>query len=140
MSKFYALFLAIACLGCHHTGFPQTEKMLQSLLDQKEYFKLRDLLALDADKISREKNLYFAAYIDNAFNRNDASLEKIRTLLRDYSHDLSDSTKALLLEIEVDNYFKTFQYAKAARADSDLINHYQHAMDGATFASIKNSR
>lgn len=138
MSKFYLIFIVVSCLGCRHTPSVQTEKMLQSLLDQKEYFKLRDRLALDADKISPEKNLYLGANLDNAFNRNEASMEKIHTLLEKYAASTPDSTKANLLQIETDNYFKTFQYAKSAEVFNDLVAHYQHAVDSTTYAGLKN--
>ncbi len=138
MSKFYPLLFVIACVACHHPVSLQTEKSLQSLLDQKEYFKLREQLALDADQISPLKNLYLGANLDNAFNRNEASLEKIQTLLQKYKADIPDSTKANLLQIETDDYFKNFQYAKSAGVFNDLVAHYRHAVDSSTYVGLKN--
>jgi hypothetical protein len=137
MMNFYALLLIASCFSCRHSVSLETEKMLQSLLDNKEYFKLRDRLALDADKISPEKSLYLNAYVDNAFNRNELSAQRIDSLLKTYAGNMSDSTKARLLQLAGDNYFKTFQYAAAARADSDLIAHYRQVLDSSAYEDIK---
>jgi hypothetical protein len=134
------LFLLILfCMGCHPSSSRDEEQRLQALLDQKEYFALQKELGLRAGNISNEKNLYLTAFIDNAFNRNAASTASIRTLFKQYGSRLSDTLRARLLILEEDNYFKTFQYARAAAVDSELVRDYRRAVDSARYADIKNS-
>ena len=126
-------------MGCSRPVSREAEQHLQSLLDSKDYFTLRKELGLRADEISKEKTLYLTAFIDNAFNRNAASTDKILLLLDQKGSGLSDSAKADLLSLEEDNCFKTFQYARAAAVDSDLIRNYRHAMDSAGYADLQNT-
>ncbi|HVU58462.1 MAG TPA: retropepsin-like aspartic protease [Puia sp.] len=139
MKKIYPLFLLLFCFSCHNPSAPLLEKEFQSLLDQKEYFRLRDKMEQNKINIDGLKDRYFSACLDNVFNLNRGSINKIENLLSDYRDDLSDSMKGRLLLLEEDNYFKTYQYGLAARADNDIIQHYQHAMDSATYADVKNT-
>jgi len=131
--------LIIACLSCHAPADRHIEQSLQSLLDQKEYFKLKSALASNEDRISPQKRLYLQAFVDNVFNRNNSSNEQIETLLKQYSSVLSDSIKADLFGLKADNEFKTYQYAKAAAADNELVTHYRHVVDSNGYENIKTS-
>lgn len=131
--------LILACLSCHNAADRQLEQSLQSLLEQKEYFKLKSTLALNEDRISPEKRLYLQAFVDNVFNRNSSSDQHIEVLLKQYGSHLSDSIKSDLLGLKADNEFKTFQYAKAAISNNELIAHYRHVIDSSGYADIKNS-
>src|SRR5260370_12091553 len=126
MKIFYSLSLLLLCIGCRHPSSLQTEKECQSLLDQKEYFRLRRIMALHGQDLSPEKNLYFSACIDNVFNMNAASVRKIQELFDNYDRLLTDSIKARLFLLEEDNYFKTYEYARAARAEQEMIDHYRN--------------
>jgi hypothetical protein len=139
MKKTYPLFFLLFCLSCHRPSAPSLGKEFRSLLDQKEYFRLRDKMELCKNKIDGLNGLYFSAQLDNVFNRNGRSIQEIDRLLHDYKDDLSDSMKARLLVLKEDNYFKTYQYGLAARADNDIVQHYRHAMDSATYADVKNT-
>jgi hypothetical protein len=138
--------LAAFCIGCDRPASQEKEqhrqeieRHLQSLLDHKDYFSLQRELGLRTNEISKGKALYLTAFIDNAFNRNAASTDKIQSLFAQKVPGLSDTTKAVLLLLEEDNYFKTFQYTRAATVDSDLIRHYRHAMDSPSYANIQNT-
>lgn len=133
------LYMALFLAGCHHAVSTQEEAALQTMLDNKEYFKLRTALTLHEDNISEGKSRWFHAFVDNAFNKNTASTMNIRVLLKEGAAALPDSLKARLLMLEEDNEFKTFQYARAASIDKDLIDHYRHAVDSSTYADIKNT-
>lgn len=139
MKRLYSLSLLVLCLACRHRSSLQLEKEWQTWLDQKEYFKLRSSMDLHKYEVSPEKSMYFQSFIDNVFNRNAASIMDIEALMDGYDSRLSDTVKARLLLLKEDNYFKTFQYAKAARVDSELISHYKAAMDSATYADVKNT-
>lgn len=131
--------LILACLSCHNPADRQMEQSLQSLLDRKEYFKLKSTLAFNGDRLSPEKRLYFQAFVDNVFNRNNSSIEHIEVLLKQYGPLLPDSIRADLLGLKADNEFKTFQYAKAAATDNELIAHYRQVVDSNGYENIKNT-
>jgi hypothetical protein len=126
-------------MGCGRPAPGKEERRLQDLLKRKEYFALQKELGLHADEINKGEKLYLTTFIDNAFNRNAASIARFADLFGQYGSSLSDTMKARLLLLEEDNYFKTFQYARAAAADSELIGHYRQVLDSATYADIKNT-
>jgi len=138
MLKISFIWFILICTGCSRVSSLQKEKELQSLLDNREYFKLRTALLQGGYELSEEKKIYFRAFVRNAFNDNKNSAKDIETLLTKYASSLSDSAKVDLLQIQTDNYFKTFQYAQSALADSELLNHYQHVLDSETIKDIKN--
>src|SRR6202042_1233070 len=49
------------------------------------------------------------------------------------------TARVSLLLLEEDNCFKTFQYARAAEVDSELIRRYRPAMDSAGYADLQNT-
>src|SRR5689334_4810401 len=98
MKKSYSLFLLLFCLGCRNPSAPALEKEYQSLLDQKEYFRLRDKMQQNRKiNIDRVKDLYFNACLDNVFNLNGVSEHTINKLLDNYKNDMPDSMVARLL-------------------------------------------
>jgi hypothetical protein len=109
---------------------------LQSLLSEKEYFKLSSQLFFYKDSIDKEQRLFFQSFVDNAFNRNRDAIKDIDILLSDAK--TPDSIKCDLAALASDSYFKTFQYAKDAQTDSLLLNHYQRTLDSAKISDIKN--
>jgi hypothetical protein len=139
MKNFYRILSLVLISSCAHNDFRQNEKILQFLLDSKEYFKLKSKLALYENAISDEKKLYFSSFVNNAFNRNLESIKNIDTIFSNYPSVMTDSLKANLLLLQEDNYFKTFQYTKSADADNELINHYKPVLDSNKYADIKNS-
>src|SRR6185437_11936191 len=111
---------------------------LSSLLNQKEFFKLEKELNSDRRNISNNQRLYFQSFIDDAFNRNEASVNTIDTLLNENSSSLTDSLKAALQWLQGDGYFKLFQYEKAALNDSLVLDHYSKSLDSTKISDIKN--
>ncbi|GGB03664.1 retropepsin-like aspartic protease [Puia dinghuensis] len=134
------LFLCLLPLffGCLTSTTPEKEKLAQTLLENKEYFKLRTLLASDPDRLSGQNRTWFLAFVDNAFNKNEASNKDIATLLDVYGAQLTDSAKATLLQLQQDNDFKTFQYAHAAGTDKMLLGRYRSVIDSTTADEIAN--
>ena len=111
---------------------------MQSLLDEKEYFRLKEYLDIHRRDISDNKGMFFSAFISNAFNQNNASKEAVDTLLKKYFPEFTDSNKIALLRLQRDNYVKAFQYANAAKSDADILKYYQKFHDTAKIADIKN--
>lgn len=138
MQRIFFICAIVVFISCGRSSSVEKEKQFQELLENKEYFKLRAQLEKESDMISDEKKIFYRAHVRNAFNENQKSSEDIDALMTQYSSIIPDSLKAGLLEIQADNYFKTFQYAKSAMADSELVNRYQSKLDSQKVADIKN--
>ncbi|MGN6395068.1 MAG: aspartyl protease family protein [Mucilaginibacter sp.] len=141
-TKFCPILIAVLCIfaGCQKSSKvtdAATLKHLQSLLSQNEYFKLDAAFKSAVDKLSDADRLYFRAYLDNAFNRNEDCIRNVDSLIQ-LSARLPDTTKAALKRLQDDSYFKTFQYAKAARCDSDILKNYSHVLKKDVVDDIKN--
>jgi hypothetical protein len=132
------LAMLILVYSCTHGDSFNKMQQLQSLLDQKEYFKLRTSLNLLGDDISKERKIYFRAFVENAFNRNKQSEEDIIDLLSNYASVLTDSDKVALLRLQSNNYFRTFDYARAYASDQEIVGKYSHLLDSPTIKDIQN--
>ncbi|MEP7144625.1 MAG: retropepsin-like aspartic protease [Ferruginibacter sp.] len=117
---------------------PEIEKQLKSLLAEKEYFELKKYFETHENEISEEKKLYFEAFIKNAFNQNELSFHYVDSILKTYPSDLDDSAKVELLNLQRDNYVKTFQYANAGKIDQELLSYYRKWKDSLKTADTEN--
>ena len=113
-------------------------KLLDALLDERDYFRLETKLDSFKDSIDNKHKLYFRSFVDNGFNRNEACIKGINTLLEKYSSTLTDSIKAALILLQGDSYFKLFQYGKAAQSSNKVLNNYSGALDSEKISDIKN--
>src|SRR3569833_850684 len=141
-TKFYPslIILLFAFSACQKTGKTSNAavlKRLHSLLDENEYFKLDAEFKSAGDKLSDADSLYFSAYLNNAFNRNEDCIKNVDSLLQ-MSTKLPDSTKSALKRLQDDSYFKTYQYLKAAQCDSDILKNYSHSYKKDVVDDIKN--
>lgn len=111
---------------------------LTALLEHKDYFRLRKELKQRTSSLSDQDRLYFRAHIENAFNDCQSSIKTTGELLKSRP-DIPDSVKARLLQLQEDNYVKTYQYGKAADVNKLLLSAHQAQLDSATQAEAKNS-
>jgi hypothetical protein len=131
--------ILLACSTNHQNVFSENSSItnqFQSLLDQKDYFKLEAKLNLYNDSITTEHKLFYRSFIENAFNRNEAAIKTIDSLLMNYT--VPDSIKSVLTLLKLDCLFKNCQYAKAVETDSILLNNYQHFFNRDKINEIKN--
>ena len=130
--------LPLLFLQCNRHGSSAAFSQLNSLLKDKQFFKLETQFQKEKDELDHRQQLYFNAFINNAFNRNAIAAKQVDSVLQSYPKSFSDSVKASLLQIQEDSYFKLFQYAKAADVDSLLIHRYAHVLDSSNLADRKN--
>ena len=124
--------------GCTRDNSEEYFRTLQSLLDRKDYFRLSAGLAASKDKISAKRNIYYQAFVGNAFNQVSKSLGDIQALLTQYGSDLSDTERIALLGLEEKNYFLAYDYARAAQADREILDRYSHILDTNAVKEIQN--
>jgi hypothetical protein len=132
------LMVVICMFRFVQAGTNNEDRQMQSLLDRKEYLQLKTGLSLLGSHLSRERRIYFRAFVENAFNQNLQSEKDIESLLTEYATILHLREKAALLRLQSNNYLRTFAYAKAAQVDREIINHFSNAYDSATIKEIKN--
>ena len=131
-------FFVPSCTSTEKVDAPPLIRQMDRLVDKKEYFRLETQLDLHSPELSTPRRLYFAAILDNVFNRNTSSIARIDSFMNLDRTGLPDSLKANLLLVQGDSYFKTGQYAAAARTDSLIVHQYPRAVDSLTLASAKN--
>ncbi len=136
--KHLTLFVLLVFIipACKKHSNPEDVKQLHVLLDQKDYFRLDTHFKAVSNDIDDEDRLYFKAFIDNAFNRNTECIKDVDSLFAEKDLKLTDSARYTLKSIQSDSYFKTFQYAKAAACDSDIIKNYK--LHKGTIDDVKN--
>ena len=111
---------------------------LHDLLEQHEYFGLRDLLIEVRKSVPSAKFYFFSAFIQNAFNQNTLSIETVNNLMNT-EHNLPDSLVAALLMVQRDNYIKTFNYKNAAETGKRIIEQFQNLLEKKEIDDIRNN-
>ena len=144
ISRLLVAGIFLVLVGCNQHIAPGNNsnspfnKQLRELLDQKEYFRLETKLNILKDSIDNRQRLYFQAFVNNAFNRNEESIRDIDTLFKNYFSAITDSAKAALSLLQDDDYFKLYQYAKAAQSINTVLDNYVGVLDSEKISDIKN--
>ena len=134
---FIAAF-AVLMAGCRQQNNPAVEKQLKDLLAKNEYFKLDARYKQAGNELDESNRLYFKAFIDNAFNRNEECVKDVDSLFNLANFTAPDSVKSTLKRLQGDSYFKTFQYLRAAQCDSMILNKYKRALHKDVIDDINN--
>lgn len=113
--------------------------VLQDLLDQKNYFGLRDALMQNKTALDKKTYLFYHAFVENAFLDPRKSNAEITHLLRDHRPVLTDSMIAKILLIKEDNHAKLFQYKQAGETAELLVRSYAHVLDSGQMADEENN-
>ncbi|MGD1840810.1 MAG: aspartyl protease family protein [Thermonemataceae bacterium] len=97
---------------------------IDALIVQKDFFKARDLLQKHKDQLETYDKTRLAAYVDNAFNRLEASNKAIEALFTTFKDQLTDSLRADLLEIQSQNHIKLQNYEEAYQTSTLQLKEY----------------
>ncbi len=135
MKKILALLLVLA--QCKFGATQTPEHDLQQLLAAKDYFKLDSVFNRHTNQLTNNQQLYYRAFLDNAFNRNTACIRDVNEFFSGNAN-IPDSVAARLRRLQSASYVKTFQYAAAANTDSLILHDFHGALDSATTDDIEN--
>jgi hypothetical protein len=144
MKSLIFLFLIAFIVSCDRRSAERlhpdhgVEKSLHALLEQREYFDLRDILLKYPESVPSVKYHYFSAFLQNAFNQSALSIETINDLMKT-EHKLPDSLVAELLMIQRDNYVKIFNYKNAAETGKQIIEQFGNLLDERTIDDLRNN-
>jgi len=128
--KFFVAGMIILLSRCgNHHGSPAENgdvhtvvADLRRLLQEKDFFRLEAIFEKNKSTLAPADRLYFQAFIDEAFNRNDRALMESDSVLQ--TNELNDSALVLLAVLRSDCYFKKGAYGHAAEEDSIILNRY----------------
>lgn len=134
----YYLVLAMFIVSCGVQINKQAEIELRSLLDNENYFELRNAFNKYKSEISEVLLLEVEAYLLNTFNKNEASNKVIDKLFLNYSELLSDSLKVELYEVQADNYLKLFEFKNALAANDKVLENYKAILDSVQLDEFQN--
>ena len=135
------LIIVIAFTSCSVSKTNQTlDQNLNQLLEQKDYFRLSEQLQINKEKISKDRFLYYKAFVDNAFGENTQSIAQVEVLLETYKTNFNDSIAEKILALKADNYIHTHQYKQASVIYGDILNQFSKDLDSADIADYKNMK
>ena len=138
---FLITFLLFSCARNNkkpNADYSAIEKTFQDLLQDGEYFKLKTELQENEATLPIDKLQFYQAFTESAFNHYPKSISLSESLLKKSDSSLQDSARVNLLLLLRDNYFKTFQYRKAADTGQDILTNYK-AILGDRLHDVANS-
>ena len=111
---------------------------LDSLFTHHEVFKGRRLFDQQKERLSEFNQLRFAAQIGNYFNAPQESNGTISRLVNEYSSQVSDSLKAGLMVLALQNHIRLGEYKRAATVARKLLTDHIISLDSTGIADLKN--
>lgn len=141
MKTLFLLFIGLIILFPSYTqNNTAFENQLTLLLKDGNFFQIRDLLNSTKDvEISPEKYLYFTALSESRFGQCELSNQHIETLLNTWRNTLADSLIVRLLDAQVSNYARIYQYKFAANKCSEILEQYKSSLDSTEVEDYQNS-
>ena len=108
--------------------YQSLEKTLQRLLHDGEYFRLESELQKKGSLLPVHKLQFYQAFVESAFNKGENSILLAESLLTKSDTSLHDSARVDLMLLLRDNYFKSYQYRKAAETGQNILKDYKNVL------------
>ena len=127
--------------SCQKTEINQkiVANKLDSLLSVKSYFKAKELFEESGSTLQKSDRLRFSATILNLFNDIDISKQQINSLLEKDDHGLSRQALKDILDIQLSNSVKSFDYQMASQISKKLTQEFTDVIGEEELWSIKNN-
>ena len=113
---------------------------LQELVDQKDYFALKDAYDSQNKQLPRVYAMYFDAILGTVFNHPAKSNELIADLLKFEPQQLSPDWLKRIYSIKLQNHIDLFEYAQAERANRFIVATYGDLLDSTEVDEYRNSQ
>ncbi len=130
----YMMVLAIAVSCAPQKNDKAADDALHTLLEQKDYFSLKEKLKENKDKLSEDRLLFYRVFVNKAFGEREKSNEDINTLFSRHRNTLNDTLIVKLLDAQAANYLYLYEYRKAATIYKDILTHYRNVLDSSDVA------
>jgi len=130
------LFFTVAMI---YAATAAAQHELRTYLDNADFFRLKESLATYEQTLQPDIRLYFTAFADNAFNRNELSIRRVDSFMHLKKSDWYQNEIAQLLEMQQDNFSKTSRYKAAAQMGDLLLQQYSNALPAEELGDIRNT-
>lgn len=138
---FFALFVLLA--GCKQASQKESDQQvldeLERLADELDFFRLRETLESQKNRLSEDHTLYYRAIVDNAFNDPEESNKGITALLNRPDIALSDTLLKDLYFIKLQNHTNLYEYAEAEKTNAFIQEYYRSLLDSSELADLQNT-
>lgn len=111
--------------------------VLNSLTENKSYFKLRKYFEANKDSLSKTDKLYFQSIIYKVFNKPKLSNNTIEKLLK-YKTQLNDTLLNKIYNSKLSNNINLFEYKIAAETSKYIQQNFIHLTDSSDVEMLKN--
>lgn len=116
----------------------EIDSNLNKLLEQKNYFKLAELLAKTEDKLAEDRALYYKAFIAQAFGKQKESNQYIETIFEKYRKQFNDTLIVTLLDLQAANFLYSHNYKKSSEIYKTILSRYPKIVDSADIVNYTN--
>ena len=113
---------------------------LNLLLENKSYFKLKEQLYKNEDKLSEDRALYYKAFVTKVFGQTNQSNAYIDLLLSNYKNKFNDTILQKLLEFKATNCIYNHQYKAASEIYNTILKDYKTIIDSSAIADYENAK
>lgn len=113
---------------------------LQELVEQKDYFELKDTYDLHEKQLPKVYRMYFGAILETVFNHPAKSNELITELLKLDPQPLSPDWLKRIYSIKLQNHIDLFEYAQAEKSSRFIVATYADLLDSAEVDEYRNSQ
>jgi len=136
------LLLLILFVGCQQSQDKTSNYIvlqeLEQLLDNQNYFKLKQVFESEKDELSKDHELYFKAIISNVFNNMDESNSVIDEIINKKTINLTDTMLNALYNIKLLNHINLYEYSDAVLTSDIIQNKYRQLNDSSEIESLEN--
>ena len=130
---------ALLFMSCQSGHSQSLASHLDSLYLNHNFFALEDIYKAKKDSLSASHQLYYEAILDNAFNRPQASNQKINSLLKKKNNLLSQVEWRNTYQTKLSNHTNLHEYADAYKTTALIVPYYDKKRDRDMLNEIYNS-
>lgn len=136
----FCICLIYSCQSQDQISTKSTEgvEKIDSLISSKSYFEARDWYSDNREKLNDYDQLRVGALLNSLFNRLEQSNQQINLLFEKYEPQLSKSQAKDLLQANLSNSIKLFEYSRASDISKQLSSEYQEVLSNPELSSIEN--
>ena len=138
MKKYIVLLLWVLGFSAVAQKQQPVFNTIYSLIDQKNFFKAKEIFNENQDEISPDHQLLISIFLENAFNELEASNQSILNLLQS-EHGLPDSLLLAVWQVREDNSAKLYDYRGAKQAATAIIAGYSNLLSTDEKEDVENN-
>ncbi|WP_242132619.1 retropepsin-like aspartic protease [Aestuariivivens marinum] len=136
------LLLLILFIGCQQSQDKTSDfivlQELEQLIDNQNYFKLKQVFKSEKDKLSKDHKLYFKAIISNVFNNLEESNSIIDEIINKKTINLTDTMLNALYNTKLLNHINLNEYNDAVLTSEIIQNKYRQLNDSSKIETLNN--